>query len=110
MNAAQSEKSKEKDPATGRLREVLALVWELVKPRRGLLAVGFVLMGINRVAGLVLPASTKYLVDDVLGRRHVELLVPLVLAVFAAASKLTWGGCRSHSSTRTKRAHSSPAS
>ena len=86
MNAAQSEKSKEQGPATGRLREVLALVWELVKPRRGLLAVGFVLMGINRVAGLVLPASTKYLVDDVLGRRHVQLLVPLVLAVVAATA------------------------
>src|SRR5947209_12075619 len=86
MNAAQSEKSKEQGPGTGRLREVLALVWELVKPRRGLLAVGFVLMGINRVAGLVLPASTKYLVDDVLGRRHVELLVPLVLAVVAATA------------------------
>src|SRR5437867_13070822 len=43
-------------------------------------------MGINRVAGLVLPASTKYLVDDVLGRRHVQLLVPLVLAVVAATA------------------------
>src|SRR2546426_11258448 len=84
MNAAQSEKSKEKDPGTGRLREVLALVWELVKPRRGLLAVGFVLMGINRVAGLVLPASTKYLGDDVPGRRHVELLGLWVLAGVAA--------------------------
>ena len=38
-------------------------VWALMKPRRGLLALGFVLMAINRLSGLVLPASTKYLVE-----------------------------------------------
>ena len=37
-----------------KLQAVLPLVWELVRPRRGLLAVGFVLMAINRVASLVL--------------------------------------------------------
>lgn len=66
----------------------LATVWpivrELVAPRRGLLAVGFALMLVNRVTGLVLPASTKWLIDDVIGRRHVELLLPLVAAVVAA--------------------------
>src|SRR5258708_26988302 len=36
-------------------------VWALIKPRRGLLALGFVLMAVNRVAGLVLPGSMKYL-------------------------------------------------
>ena len=34
----------------------MPLLKELVRPRRGLLAIGFVLMLINRVAGLVLPA------------------------------------------------------
>jgi len=38
-------------------------VWALMKPRRGLLALGFVLMAINRVSGLVLPGSMKYFVD-----------------------------------------------
>jgi ABC-type multidrug transport system fused ATPase/permease subunit len=67
-----------------RLGALLPAVWDLVRPRRGLLALAFVLMAVSRVAGLVLPASTKYLVDDVIGRRQVELLLPLVAAVVAA--------------------------
>src|SRR6267143_378684 len=59
-------------------------VWALIKPRRGLLAVGCVLMAVNRVAGLVLPASTKYFVDNVIGKRQIQLLTPIVLAVLAA--------------------------
>jgi subfamily B ATP-binding cassette protein MsbA len=59
-------------------------VWALMKPRRGLLALGFVLMGINRLSGLVLPASTKYLVDNVISKRQIQLLTPIVLAVLAA--------------------------
>ncbi|HZP03103.1 MAG TPA: ABC transporter ATP-binding protein [Terriglobia bacterium] len=68
------------------LRKTLAEVWWLVRPRRAALALGFVLMAINRVAGLILPASTKFLVDDVIGKRHIHLLVPLVLAVVAATA------------------------
>lgn len=59
-------------------------VWALIKPRRGLLALGFVLMAINRVSGLVLPASTKYFVDNVIGKREVGLLTPIVLGVLGA--------------------------
>src|SRR5467141_4219492 len=59
-------------------------VWALIRPRRGLLAVGFVLMAVNRVAGLVLPASTKYFVDNFIGKRQIQLLTPIVLAVLAA--------------------------
>jgi subfamily B ATP-binding cassette protein MsbA len=59
-------------------------VWALMKPRRGLLALGFVLMAINRVAGLVLPASTKYLIDNVIGKKQIQLLTPIVLAVLTA--------------------------
>ena len=59
-------------------------IWSLIRPRRGILLVGFVLMAINRVAGLILPGSTKYLIDDVIGKKHVRLLVPIVLAVVAA--------------------------
>src|SRR5580704_2307847 len=54
-------------------------VWALIKPRRGLLALGFGLMAINRVCGLVLPASTKYFVDNVAIRHQVYLLTPIVL-------------------------------
>jgi ABC-type multidrug transport system fused ATPase/permease subunit len=59
-------------------------VWELIKPRRGILILGLVLMAVNRVSGLILPASTKYLVDDVIGKHHIQLLTPIVLAVLAA--------------------------
>src|SRR6266446_3742223 len=59
-------------------------VWALMKPRRGLLALGFLLMAINRVSGLVLPASTKYLVDDVIGKKQIQLLTPIVLGVLTA--------------------------
>src|SRR6202789_3726474 len=67
-----------------KLRAVLPLVWELVRPRRGLLALGFVLMAINRVASLVLPYSTRFLSDSVIIKRNIQLLKPLVLAVLAA--------------------------
>ena len=59
-------------------------VWVLMKPRRGLLALGFVLMAINRLSGLVLPASTKYLVDNVISKRQIQLLTPIVLGVLTA--------------------------
>jgi subfamily B ATP-binding cassette protein MsbA len=59
-------------------------VWALIKPRRGILVAGLLLMALNRVSGLILPASTKYLVDDVIGKHHVHLLLPIVLAVLAA--------------------------
>lgn len=59
-------------------------IWRLMHPRRGLLALGFVLMVINRLSGLVLPASTKFLVDDVIGKRHLSLLYPLVGVVLGA--------------------------
>src|SRR6266850_5629578 len=59
-------------------------VWALMKPRRGLLALGFVLMAINRVSGLVLPGSMKYFVDNVVLHKQVQLLTPIVLAVLGA--------------------------
>jgi ABC-type bacteriocin/lantibiotic exporter with double-glycine peptidase domain len=65
-----------KRPKSERLRALLPDIWELVRPRRGMLAFGMVLMAINRVSGLVLPASTKYLVDDIIGKRQYYLLRP----------------------------------
>jgi subfamily B ATP-binding cassette protein MsbA len=56
--------------------EARALIWK----HRKSLAVGLVLMLINRLAGLVLPASSKYLIDDVLGKQQLTKLVPLALA------------------------------
>ncbi len=59
-------------------------MWELLRPRRGLLALGFLLMIVNRVSGLVLPYSTKFLIDSVIAKHHIELLRRLVLTVLAA--------------------------
>ena len=64
--------------------KALPEIWQLIHPRRGLLALGFGLMVINRVSGLVLPASTKYLVDDIIGKRHYQWLYPLVALVLSA--------------------------
>jgi subfamily B ATP-binding cassette protein MsbA len=66
------------------LRELWPQLRELILPRRGLLAAGFALMVVNRLCGIVLPYSTKFLIDDVIGRRQVELLTPLVAAVLGA--------------------------
>ena len=62
------------------LPDVLALL----KPRRALLAGGFALMVVNRLCGLVLPASTKYLLDDVMLKKQTHLLWPIVGAVLMA--------------------------
>ncbi len=64
--------------------ELLPHVWELLKPRRGLLAGGLILMAINRVAGLIPAYSTKYLIDNVITKRQIQFLWPIVLLVVAA--------------------------
>jgi len=74
----------DKKPKSERFKALLPDVWALVKPRRGILLIGFVLMVINRVCGLALPGSTKILIDDIIGKRRTELLLPLVSAVLAA--------------------------
>ena len=76
--------AKPKGKTSQHLRSAMPLIKELVRPRRKLLGLGFFLMLINRGAGLVLPGSTKYLVDNVIVKQQVWLLKPLVLAVFVA--------------------------
>ena len=57
---------------------------ELLYAHRYRLALGMFLMIINRLVGLVLPASSKYLIDDVILKHRSELLFPLALAAGAA--------------------------
>jgi ABC-type multidrug transport system fused ATPase/permease subunit len=59
-------------------------IWALIRPRRGMLGLGLVLVTINRVAGLVLPGSSKYLFDNVIDRHQINLLLPIVLTVIGA--------------------------
>ena len=63
------------------IRHVLTtIVW----PRRWMLLLGLLLIGVNRLAGLVLPGASKYLIDDVIGNGNRELLTLLLLAVGGA--------------------------
>jgi subfamily B ATP-binding cassette protein MsbA len=57
---------------------------ELVKHHRRRLALGLALMIVSQGAGFVLPASSKFLIDDVIGKGNVGMLWPLALAVAAA--------------------------
>jgi subfamily B ATP-binding cassette protein MsbA len=66
------------------LKGAWPLLRELIRPRKGKIGVGFLLMAINKLCALVLPGSTKFLIDNVITKRQVELLVPLVSGVFAA--------------------------
>jgi subfamily B ATP-binding cassette protein MsbA len=61
-------------------REARALIWE----RRGRIGPGMLLMLVSRLAGLVLPGTSKLLIDDVIGKRNAELLPWLAGAAFAA--------------------------
>jgi ABC-type multidrug transport system fused ATPase/permease subunit len=60
--------------------EARALIWA----RKGRLAFGLLLTGIARVSGLVLPFTSKILIDDVIGKGRHDLLTPLALAAGAA--------------------------
>jgi ABC-type multidrug transport system fused ATPase/permease subunit len=75
-----SDPKKRKTNITNAWAEARELVWA----HRGRLALGIVLMLVNRLAGLVLPASSKFLIDDVIGKGRAELLMPLALAAGAA--------------------------
>src|SRR5580692_5623984 len=81
---ALADKPAKKPMNAQRLKAVAPVVWELLRPRRALLALGFVLMVINRVSGLVLPYSTRYLIDSVIIKHNYQLLKPLVLGVLGA--------------------------
>jgi subfamily B ATP-binding cassette protein MsbA len=76
--------TKTKKRPTELVRNLMPDIMEMVRPRRGILAAGLLLMVVNRVCGLVLPASSKFLIDNVLGKHQLNLLVPLVLAVAGA--------------------------
>jgi subfamily B ATP-binding cassette protein MsbA len=75
--SAEPEKKKKKVSLDRAWAEAKELVWQ----HRRRLGVAFVLMVIGRVAGLALPASSKFLIDDVLTHERTELLLPLAAGV-----------------------------
>jgi len=72
--------AKKKLDSAAAWREFRELVW--IHRRR--LSIGLSLMLISRLAGLVLPALSKYVIDDVIGKGRHELLVPIALAAGGA--------------------------
>ncbi len=76
--SADTDKAKAKAKLQGKV--VLADALDLIRARKGRLAFGLLLMAINRLAALVLPWTTKSLVDDVFRKGNLHLLYQLVLA------------------------------
>ncbi len=66
------------------MKKVLPEIWKLMRPRRWLLLGSFFLMIINRASGLVLPASVRYLIDNVMTKHQLSLLPKIVGVVVAA--------------------------
>jgi subfamily B ATP-binding cassette protein MsbA len=62
-------------------------IWSLIKPRRVLIAVGFVLVAIKTVAGLTLPYLSKYLLDSVLATAHPRpAMLPRLIGIVLGAT------------------------
>ncbi len=75
-----------KKAASERLRELWPDIWALVRPRRRLLFIGFILILVSRSCGLVLPWSTRYLIDDVILKHNGSMLLAITLAVLCATA------------------------
>ena len=80
MSTSITKKEKKRVNPKDAWRDARDLIWS----HRYRLSLGMLLMIVNRLAGLVLPASSKYLIDDVIIRHRSELLVPLAAAVGVA--------------------------
>jgi ABC-type multidrug transport system fused ATPase/permease subunit len=78
--AAGRSAAKKKVDSAAAWREFRELIWV----HRKRLSIGLTLMMISRLAGIVLPALSKYVIDDVIGKGRHELLVPIALAAGAA--------------------------
>jgi subfamily B ATP-binding cassette protein MsbA len=78
--------TKQKKPMDrARLRAILRDAGDIIWRSRRRLLIGIPLLLINRAGGLVLPATTKYFIDDVIGKHDVQMLWKLVM-ISAAAS------------------------
>src|SRR5216117_2371986 len=67
-----------------RFSDAWAEAKQIVWSHRRRLGLGTLLMLVNRASGLVLPATSKFLIDEVVGKRRGELLPVLALAAGGA--------------------------
>ncbi len=76
----------ESEPEKRRL--TLSTVWreskELLWKRRRRLGLGLALLVVSRLSGMVLPASSKFLIDEVIGNQRTDLLLWIALAAGGA--------------------------
>ena len=56
----------------------------IIWPRKNILLVGLILIIISRLASLVLPGASKYLMDDVITEGNIEMLETLLIVVGAS--------------------------
>ena len=56
----------------------------IIWPRKKLIGMGLILIVISRLAGLVLPLATKYLIDDVIAKGDLYMLKMVLIAVVAS--------------------------
>ena len=72
-----------KAPTVPKKKISLSSAWnetrELVIAHRGRLTLGMIVMLVNRLTGMVLPATPKYLFDDVIAKHRTDLLLTLAL-------------------------------
>lgn len=80
MSADEAKKKKKKFEWSDVWPEAKELVWR----HRKRMVLGFFLLIISRLSGMVLPATTKFLIDDVIGQGNVEMLKWIALAAGGA--------------------------
>jgi ABC-type multidrug transport system fused ATPase/permease subunit len=74
------EKKQKRGISAGAWREARALVWA----HRRRLSLGLGLLVVNRLTGLVLPSSSKMVIDRVIGQKRPDLLLWIAVAVAGA--------------------------
>ncbi len=72
------------DRMTARGGRASSAIWEIIRPRRWIVALALMLMVINRLSALVVPYSTTILIDQVIQQHHAYLLYRIVAAVIVA--------------------------
>jgi subfamily B ATP-binding cassette protein MsbA len=80
MSTAIENKKKKRISPAAAWRDARELIWS----HRYRLMLGMFLMIVNRLAGLVLPTSSKYVIDEVIVKHRSQLLMPLAIAAAAA--------------------------
>ncbi len=75
MSEEKTRKKKRKFKVDAAWQESKALLWQ----HRKRLGISFAMMVVGRLAGLALPASSKFLIDQVVGKHRWNLLLPLAI-------------------------------